>query len=220
MENDGNHSRRDFLRTWMRNAVLAGFAVLTGGLFRRGRLKCGGGSPEKCGSCPELAVCRLSGTGAARKAVSGETVWQLDPAKCVQCGQCATNCVLGPSAVKCVHAFDMCGYCELCFGYFEPGVKALHEGAENQICPTGAITRKFIEPPYFEYTIDKPLCIGCGKCVKGCIDFGNGSLYLQVDHSICVNCNDCSIARNCPAEAFSRVSVKKTYIKKGKEGDS
>ncbi|MEN8121761.1 MAG: ferredoxin, partial [Bacteroidota bacterium] len=23
-----------------------------------------------------------------------DMVWQLDPAKCVQCGRCATNCVL------------------------------------------------------------------------------------------------------------------------------
>ena len=47
-----------------------------------------------------------------------ETVWQIDPAKCSNCGKCATNCVLEISAVKCVHQYAMCGYCDLCSGYF------------------------------------------------------------------------------------------------------
>ncbi|MHC4761400.1 MAG: hypothetical protein ACYS9H_08680 [Planctomycetota bacterium] len=34
------------------------------------------------------------------------------------CGNCATHCVLNESAVKCVHAYAMCGYCDLCTGYF------------------------------------------------------------------------------------------------------
>ena len=38
------------------------------------------------------------------------------------------------------------------------------EAAENQACPTGAITRRFVETPYYEYTIDEELCNGCGKC--------------------------------------------------------
>ena len=45
-----------------------------------------------------------------------ETVWQIDPDKCTQCGGCATECVLEVSAVKCIHAFAMCGYCKLCNG--------------------------------------------------------------------------------------------------------
>ena len=88
----------------------------------------------------------------------------------------------------------MCGYCDLCGGYLRQGVKTISTGAENQLCPTGAITRKFVEEPYFEYTINKDLCDGCAKCVKGCGDFGNGSLYMQIRHDLCVNCNDCSIA--------------------------
>jgi electron transport complex protein RnfB len=40
-------------------------------------------------------------------------VWQIDPFKCTQCGQCKTNCVMTPSASKCVHAYRMCGYCDL-----------------------------------------------------------------------------------------------------------
>lgn len=146
----------------------------------------------------------------------GELVWQLDPEICVQCGRCATECVLEPSAVKCVHAFEMCGYCELCFGYFLPGATSLDEAAENQACPTGAINRRFIEEPYFEYTIDEELCIGCGKCVKGCSTFGNGSLFLQVRHDRCINCNQCTIAAACPSEAFRRVPPSDPYLLKGR----
>ena len=163
------------------------------------------------------AAIGIGGIGAiVLKNVSGaETVWQLDPAKCIQCERCSTNCVLTPSAVKCIHVYDMCGYCDLCGGYFRPETKVLTTGAENQLCPTSAITRKFIEEPFFEYDIDKELCIGCGKCVKGCGAFGNGSLQLQVNHDLCVNCNQCSIARDCPADAFSRVPADSPYIFKG-----
>ena len=152
----------------------------------------------------------------AKRAKSKNLVWQLDPAKCIQCGRCATQCVLNPSASKCVHAYALCGYCKLCFGYFQPGAKELTSAAENQLCPTGAIKRTFVEDPYFEYTIDEPLCIGCGKCVKGCNTFGNGSLFLQVRHDRCLNCNECSIARACPANAFQRVPAEQPYLLKGK----
>ncbi len=157
------------------------------------------------------------GTGALvlAKSKSGkEMVWQIDPFKCTQCGRCATECVMDESAVKCVHAFDLCGYCDLCGGYFKPGAK-LQTGAENHLCPTAAIQRKFIEEPYFEYVIDEALCIGCGKCVKGCSAFGNGSLHLQIRHDRCLNCNQCSIARVCPSDAISRVPASEPYMIKG-----
>jgi len=144
-----------------------------------------------------------------------ESVWQIDPEKCVQCGNCATHCVLPQSAAKCVHAYDVCGYCNLCGGYFPPDAHDLNTGAENQLCPTSAIKRTFIEEPYFEYSIDEELCIGCGKCVKGCTAFGNGSLYLQIRHDLCMNCNECAIARSCPADAVSRISADSPYILKG-----
>ena len=144
-------------------------------------------------------------------------VWQIDPESCVQCGKCATECVLPISAVKCVHNFSMCGYCNLCFGYFEADAPSLDAGGENQICPTGAIQRRFLEDPYYEYSIDEDLCIACGRCVKGCNDFGNGSLYLQVRHDLCVHCEECAIARNCPVDAFRLVPADAPYIKKGVE---
>lgn len=144
-------------------------------------------------------------------------VWQLDPHLCMQCGRCATECVLRESAVKCVHNFAMCGYCELCTGYFIPDPVALDTGAENQLCPTGALERHFVEDPYYEYTVVEPLCVGCGKCVKGCVMFGNGSLFLQVRHDRCLNCNECRIARHCPTNAFRLVPASQPYLFKGRE---
>jgi Na+-translocating ferredoxin:NAD+ oxidoreductase subunit B len=152
----------------------------------------------------------------AKKTSVGGYVWQIDPLKCTQCGQCKTNCVSTPSASKCIHAYIMCGYCDLCGGYLRQGVKTISTGAENQLCPTGAITRKFVEEPYFQYTINEALCDGCAKCVKGCADFGNGSLYMQIKHDLCLNCNDCSIARNCPSDAIQRIPAEQQYIRKDK----
>ncbi len=167
-----------------------------------------------------LAAATVAAVGAAAAPRTGrdDTVWQLDPHKCVQCGRCATACVLTPSAVKCVHAYDVCGYCELCGGYHQPYVKELNTAAENILCPTDAIRRTYIEDPYYEYSIVEPLCIGCGICVKGCGAFGNGSLYLQVRHDRCVNCNECAIARVCPADAFRRVPAAQPYLLKGEQG--
>jgi len=151
---------------------------------------------------------------------SGDTVWQIDPYKCIQCGNCATHCVLEPSAVKCVHAYAMCGYCEFCTGFLEPNADNAAGGAENELCPVGAIKRSFVEDPFYKYTIDEELCTGCGKCVKGCAAFGNGSLFLQIRHDRCLNCNQCSIADACPAQAVVRVPADNPYLlkKPGKTG--
>jgi electron transport complex protein RnfB len=158
----------------------------------------------------------LTGAGSlvgllAGRASAQTLVWQIDPLKCVHCGNCATKCVLEQSAVKCVHAYAQCGYCQLCTGYFEPEPNALTTAAENQQCPTAAIIRTYIEDPYYEYTIDEARCIGCAKCVEGCARFGNGSLFLQIRHDRCVNCNDCAIARSCPTEAIQRVPIGHPY---------
>lgn len=181
-----------------------------GGVTRRGALRL----------CGQGAV--LLGLGGATFGVRGRVrasaqVWQIDHTKCVQCGRCATECVLTPSAVKCVHAFDVCGYCDLCFAYYRPGIVDRGTGAEKQLCPTFALTRRFVERPYYEYTVDEARCIGCGKCVKGCRTFGNNSLYLQVRQDLCVNCNQCAIAAACPAGAFVRVPARAPYLLKGRE---
>ena len=166
-----------------------------------------------------LRAAALTGLGGllgatAWRSTAGATRWQIDPQKCLRCGQCATACVLEQSAVKCVHAFAMCGYCQLCTGYFEPEPNDLNTGAENQQCPTGAIQRRFVEDPYFEYTIDEKLCLGCAKCVEGCNRFGNGSLYLQIRHDRCLNCNECAISRVCAGDAFRRVPIDHPYLPK------
>ena len=148
-----------------------------------------------------------------QKTIVKETAyfWQIDPEKCISCGRCATACVLPVSAVKCVHATKVCGYCDLCGGYYRTNVKELNTAAENLICPTGAIQRKFVEEPFFEYTINEDLCIGCGKCAKGCNAFGNGSLYLQIKQELCKNCNECQIAKICPTGAIKRVPISEAY---------
>jgi electron transport complex protein RnfB len=147
---------------------------------------------------------------------SAKMVWQIDPWKCIWCERCATECVLNPSAVKCVNVFPLCGYCDLCTGYFEVQANALSTAAENQLCPTGALIRKWVEGDYYEYTVDAPKCIGCARCVKGCTDYGNGSLFLQIDQQLCVQCNRCSIAANCPSGAISRAPVDQAYRLKNK----
>ena len=145
------------------------------------------------------------------------TVWQLDPNLCVACGNCQTHCVLDVSAVKCVHGYDICGYCKLCSGYFEAGAANLDSGAENQNCPVGAIQRTWVEDPFYEYKIDEKLCIACGQCVKGCNGYGNGSLFLQVRHDRCLHCNQCSIALACPAQALRQVHADNPYLLKKRE---
>jgi Na+-translocating ferredoxin:NAD+ oxidoreductase subunit B len=154
----------------------------------------------------------------SKKTFAAGYLWQIDPYKCTYCELCKSSCVMTPSAVKCTNAFPKCGYCDLCPGYLRQGVKTFDTAAENQLCPTGAIKRKFIEEPYFEYTIDESLCNGCSKCVKGCADFGNASLYLQIMHNLCVNCNSCSIARDCPSDAVIRVPADDPYIRKELKG--
>jgi electron transport complex protein RnfB len=200
-------SRRGLLAAAARGGALLGLGGLAGAVFGAWGRSATDSSPSTEGT--EVAPHPRD-----------DHVWQIDPLKCIACGRCATECVLNPSAVKCVHSFQMCGYCELCTGYFLPEPLALNEGAENQLCPTNAIIRKFIEEPYFEYHIDEPLCIGCGRCVKGCNAFGNGSLYLQIRHDLCVDCNECAIAQACPSEAISRVPADQPYQLKGRDTEA
>lgn len=161
-----------------------------------------------------ISLAGIAGVSSLN-ATKGKNVWQIDPFKCIRCGRCADYCVLTPSAVKCFHAYQLCGYCDLCGGYLKPDANALGTAAENQLCPTSALIRRFVEEPYFVYDVDEDLCIGCGKCVEGCTSFGNGSLHLQVNQDLCKNCNECAIARVCPSDAFLRVSAAEPYLIKG-----
>jgi electron transport complex protein RnfB len=154
-----------------------------------------------------------------RKARGDDLVWQLDPDQCMACDKCATQCVLDVSAVKAVQFYPMCAMCDVCTGFFDVSYVQLDTGAENQLCPTGAIVRTLVTRqagvPRYEYPITEPKCIGCGKCVKGCAMM-NGSLYLQVKHDRCLNCNECSIALACPTQAFRRVPAGRPYLLKRK----
>ena len=162
-----------------------------------------------------VAAGALGGFLAGRRGHANENRWQIDPDKCVACGNCATHCVLDESAVKCVQCFDMCGYCNRCTGYYTlDGLDSRDTAAEDLLCPTEAIIRTFVESKagqnFYEYTIDTDACIGCAKCVKGCA-LMNGSLYLQVMHDRCVNCNECAIAVACPSDAFVIVPADRPY---------
>jgi len=77
-----------------------------------------------------LALGGISGM-AVSSAIKDDYVWQIDPFLCTQCGKCATDCIMAPSAVKCVHAFDLCGYCDLCGGYLKPDANEQSTAAEN-----------------------------------------------------------------------------------------
>lgn len=155
-----------------------------------------------------------AGVGSLISRADGDTVWQIDPLKCIACELCATSCVLTPSAVRCVHSYSRCGYCELCFGYFLDQRSGNGTGAENQRCPTDALRRTYVEEPYYQYVVEEDKCIGCARCVKGCVSFGNGSLYMQIRHQLCKQCNQCAIAAVCPAEAITRVPASKPYFSK------
>jgi len=158
------------------------------------------------------SIVTLFGVSYRKSTAKGASYfWQIDPQKCTFCGRCETDCVLRMSAVKCVHAKKVCGFCDLCGGYYRSNAKELNTAAENLTCPTGAIRRKFIEEPYFEYSIIESLCNGCGKCAKGCNAFGNGSLYLQIKQELCKGCNECRIAIACPANAIQRVPASMAY---------
>jgi electron transport complex protein RnfB len=156
---------------------------------------------------------------AGRRGQEEPLVWQLDPDLCIACGNCGKHCVLTPSAVKAVQFYPLCAMCDICTGYFHVSYRSLDTAAENQLCPTGALVRQFIVAeagvPRFEYHVNRELCIGCGKCVKGCAMM-NGSLFLQVQHDRCVNCNQCSIAMACPTQAFRRVPRTQPYLLKKK----
>ena len=179
-----------------------------------GRRKFVGGGLRIAGAAGLIGV---TGLVAAKKGRSENLVWQIDPDECMACGNCETHCVLDESAVKAVQCFLMCGYCDICTGYFPTADFEVDTGAENELCPTGALVRKYIPEKvsvrYFEYTVKEEDCIGCGKCVEGCA-LMNGSLYLQVRHDRCVNCNECAIAVACPTEAFRRVPASEPNLLK------
>jgi electron transport complex protein RnfB len=171
------------------------------------------------------AVIGLGGVALhlARKA-GAEGAWQIDCAKCVNsrlgavgveyCDLCATECVVGLSAVRAVNDYSKCGRCYICPAYFDIKSAIDDKGLPSQkLCPRDAIERKpigWVDPDdpannYYEYTIDETLCNGCGKCVMACKEpAGLTSIRLEVRHNLCLDCNRCPIAIACPDEAYER----------------
>lgn len=174
------------------------------------------------------AAVGLGGAGLflARKTSHSQALWQLDPGKCVNsrlgalgvevCDLCAESCVVGLSAVRAVNDFSRCGRCYICPAYFNIKSAVDSQGLPSEkLCPRDAISRFPIgemdpyDPAnnYYEYVIDEALCNGCGKCVMGCKEpAGLGSIRLEVRHDICLDCNRCAIAIDCPDEAYERRS--------------
>jgi Na+-translocating ferredoxin:NAD+ oxidoreductase subunit B len=166
-----------------------------------------------------LRIVGIAGLGGAaimltRRAASN-TVFQVDPSRCVSCDLCRTSCVLSQSAVKAVNDFAKCGYCQLCPAYYDVASQPDDLGLPTgKVCPQDALKRRIVgkvdeEDPnnnYYEYIIDEALCDGCGKCVKACKPpAGNGALRLEVRYNNCVECDACAIQKACPESAIVRI---------------
>jgi electron transport complex protein RnfB len=158
-----------------------------------------------------------SAAGVLTRRAAADTVYQVDPNRCVACDLCRTSCVLTNSAVKAVNDFEKCGYCMLCPAYYDvtsvPDLKGIPLG---KVCPRDALKRQVVgledpEDPnnnYYEYFVDETLCDGCGRCIKACLPpAGNGSLRLEIRYDRCVECNSCAIEVVCPDAAIIRVST-------------
>ena len=90
-----------------------------------------------------LGLCGLTGLLAVRKGRGENLVWQIDPDKCMACGHCEINCVLDQSAVKAVQCFPLCGYCDVCTGYFPVKDYVLETVRGKPTLPHGGDQSKF-----------------------------------------------------------------------------
>ena len=91
-----------------------------------------------------VALSGATGFLAGKKGRGERYVWQIDPDECMACNNCTTYCVLDESAVKAVQCYPLCAMCDVCTGYLDLGYVSRDTGAENQLCPTGAIRRELV----------------------------------------------------------------------------
>jgi electron transport complex protein RnfB len=136
--------------------------------------------------------------------------WQIDPEKCQYCGLCATACVRTPSAVKAVNDQKKCSNCVACYGHISdsktPSEKIDSDGA--RVCPYDAVVRENFSggsDGMFLYSNDPARCVGCARCVARCNEMGNRSMFMIIRPDLCLGCNECSIAKVCPAQAIERI---------------
>lgn len=136
--------------------------------------------------------------------------WRINPDKCIFCGGCATACVRKPSAVKAVNDQKKCSFCVVCYGHISNyNIETSKIDSEGIIvCPYNAVQRKnYCGGPegYYIYSIDHSRCIGCGLCASRCNELGSKSMFLIIRPDLCLGCNRCSIAAQCPANAIELV---------------
>ncbi|MCA9261312.1 MAG: 4Fe-4S binding protein, partial [Planctomycetales bacterium] len=164
--------------------------------------------------------------GALGRRACIQDAWAIDPNQCINirlgvtgsdrvCDVCATSCVLPLSAVRAVNDHGQCGRCCICPAYFDVRSPVGPDGLPSKkLCPRDAIERRVIGDvdPYdplnnfYEYVVDDEKCNGCGLCVMECKDpAGLGSIRLEVRYDLCLRCNRCTIASDCPEEAYVRV---------------
>jgi Na+-translocating ferredoxin:NAD+ oxidoreductase subunit B len=138
--------------------------------------------------------------------------WQIDTEKCTACGKCQTLCVRTPSAVKAVNDQKKCSFCVVCYGHISnkniASDKIMTEG--KRVCPVDAVIRKEYsggKDGYYTYEIDDNKCDACCKCVEHCTKKGTRSMFLIIRPDLCMNCNSCNIAVNCPEKAVDKVFI-------------
>lgn len=148
-------------------------------------------------SSMSLIIFKVSGD----KKRKGES-YQIDPEKCVACGNCAHNCVRQDiPAIQAINDQEKCGFCERCVAYFVEPENGSETG-ENLVCPYKALTRTRVDEFKYRYTVDHSKCRGCGRCVKLCKKKGQSSLKLFVNENLCLHCKTCSAKAACPHSAF------------------
>ncbi len=143
-------------------------------------------------SIRSAALVALGGGAAAlatRRSHDGG-LWQIDPAKCIACGKCATSCVLKPSAARCFHTFEMCGYCNLCTGYFQPDADT---GAAVPR-PRSAPRVRSSASPWLRHTTSTPLIRPRASAAP--------SAWMAAPPTAMVPCT-CRSARTCASDAMS-----------------
>ena len=185
MKNDAQLSRRGFLR---RGGQAFAVAALGGVTYRL-----------VAGKNPDSDFVRPS----ARYA------WRINTEKCSNCGKCEIACVRKPSAVKAVNDQSKCSNCVVCHGHLldesTPTDKIDTEG--GRVCPYDAVIRQHFGGDYYLYSIDDKKCVGCGRCAARCEEDGTKSMFLIIRPDLCLNCNQCRIALECPEGAIERIPI-------------